>query len=181
MRRFSFPLALLCLVPLYAACDMQTTTAPSTRAVAVSGFAGRGLWSDSMATGAPFTLIVQDSSGQRGGELIMLGDTIPPAGTYDVDNNLFPAGLSQLAVDFVQPAGNGTTKLFQPAGGKMVITSISPDSITGSLSLVMPLTGICTGDVGAITGCTGTTENTVLTLTGKFVARHTSPEAVPAP
>jgi hypothetical protein len=181
MPRFSFPLALLCLASLEAACDLPQPTAPSTQSVTVRGFAGRGLWSDSIASGgAPFQLIAQDSSGQGKGEFIMLGDTIPPAGTYDADNNQFPPGLSQLEVDFVRFAGDGTSELFQPAGGKMVITSITADSITGSLNLVMPLVATCTGNPGAVT-CMGINSNTVLALSGSFVARRASANAVPAP
>jgi len=178
MRRFPFPLVLLCLAPLGAACDLQQPTGLSTQTVTVSGFAGRGLWSDS-ASDAPFELIAQDSSGKGSGELIMLGDVVPPAGMYDVDNNQFPAGLSELAVDFLRPTGGGTSELYQPAGGKMVITTISGDSITGSLNLVMPLTGICQDNAGAIS-CGPSGSNTVLNLNGSFIALRVSADAVPA-
>lgn len=171
----------LCAACLTGACDLGTApSTPVAQQVTVSGYLGKGIFSDSVATGAPFQLVASDSSGQAGGELVMLGDVAPPAGRYDLDTGQLPTGLSSLSVQFVHPTSSGTLELYSPAGGNMVITSIAGDSIAGTLAFSMLLTGTCVRAQGSLQ-CQGlaVAANRVLSLSGGFVARRAAGATFP--
>ncbi len=181
MRFSPLLLGALCAASLSAACELSTApTTPVAQHVTVGGFVGKGLFSDSVATGAPFQLVASDSSGQGGGELVMVGDVVPPAGRYDLDTGQVPAGLSSLDVEFVHPTSSGTLELYIPASGNMVITSIAGDSIAGTLAFSMVLTGTCVRAQGTLQ-CQGasTAVNRILSLSGGFLARRTAGATFP--
>ena len=180
MRFSLLATAALCAAPVVAACDLNSASTTIPQPVTVAGYVGKGVFSDSVATNAPFQLIVADSSGQNGGELVMAGDVVPPTGTYDLDTGTFPAGLSSLSVEFLHPMSGGTSQLYQPSTGNMVITSIAGDSIAGNLAFAMVLTGSCAGPQGSL-NCVPASGNGRLTLSGTFVARRAPGVNFPAP
>ncbi len=183
MRRSLLPLAAASAVALVAGCELGTApSTPVAQHVTVSGFVGKGLFSDSVSVNAPFQLIASDSSGQGGGELVMLGDVVPPAGIYNLDTGSVPQGFSSLTVEFVRPVGTGSFELYQPAGGSMDITSTVGDSIAGTLAFTMPVVGTCTGGPGALT-CVpaASVGSTVLSLSGRFLARRAPGATFPGP
>lgn len=176
-------LAAACAAPLAAGCDLGTAPPTVAPRVTVSGFTGKGVFSDSVATHAPFQLIASDSSGNGGGELVMFGDVVPPAGTYDLDAGSVPQGLSSLTVEFLHPLSPSLIELYQPAAGNMVITSITGDSIAGTLAFsTMVLAATCSGGLGNLScGPVAVLGSKVLTLSGKFLARRTPGATFPAP
>ncbi len=168
---------------LSAACELSTApTTPVAQQVTVSGFAGKGVFSDSVSANAPFQLIASDSSASGGGELVMLGDVVPPTGTYNLDTGSVPQGLSSLTVEFIRPVGAGSFELYQPAGGNMVISSTAGDSIAGSLAFSMPVVGTCTRTQGALSCLpVASVGSKVLSLSGNFLARRAPGATFPQP
>ncbi len=180
MRLSLLRVAVLCAAPLAAACDLSTGPNTPLEQLTVSGFAGKGIFADSVGlatcTGSqcmPFRVLAPDSSGQASGELLMFGDTIPPAGTYDLDGGHLPQGFSTLVVDFILARAGGGYELYQPYGGNMVITSVAGDSIAGTLGFsVMYLAATCTSPQLPLNCQQVIGVNKQLTLGGSFLVRR---------
>ncbi len=180
MRFSLLAIAAICAAPLTAACDLSTGPITPPEQVTVAGFAGKGIFADSVGlatcTGTqcmPFRVLAPDSSGQASGELLMFGDTIPPAGTYDLDGGHFPQGFSTLVVDFILARAGGGYELYQPYGGNMVITSVAGDSIAGTLGFsVMYLAATCTSLQLPLTCQQAMGANKQLNLGGSFLVRR---------
>ncbi len=178
MRLSLLAIAALCATPLAAACDLNTTPTTPTQQVSVSGFLGKGIFSDSVVTGSPFQLVAADSSGQKTGRLIMAGDVVPPAGTYDIDNNRFPTGFSRLAVEFVRGLAT-TAELYETVGGSMALTAVAQDSIAGTLNLTLVLSAICASAQSPLSCQQLPNANKLLTLNGNFAVRRSAAAAFP--